>query len=152
MDVLKNGVGVWDADVTFWFQPGAEPVKTKATLTAAMTLEGKYLEQRMEGDMGPAMGNKKWSTLSVNWYDPQANELHAARFTSSMPLMIAVKGKVADPKRIELAGEYQLMGGKATSRDVLIDEGPDSRRIESYMSFGNVPEFKGMEMVLKRRK
>lgn len=152
MDVLKSWAGEWDAEITFWFRPGAAPVTTKARLSAELVLDGKFLQQKMEGgDLGP--GTPKWSSMSMIGHNPFSKEYECTRYASTMPVIMPMRGAAGvDAKRIELAGEYPFMGGKATARDVIITEGPDVQRIESYMSFGGSPEFKGAEIVLKRRK
>ncbi len=152
MDLLKSWEGVWDAEITFWFTPDAAPVKTTAVLSAELVLGGKYLQQKLEGgDLGP--GTPKWSSMSLLGYNPFSKEYECTRFASTVPAMMPLRGAIgADARRLELTGSYPFMGGKATARDVIILEGSDAQRIESYMSFGGSPEFKGAEIVLKRRK
>lgn len=150
---LKAQEGTWDADITFWFQPGAEPVKTKGVVTSKMVMDGKFLEQKIEGDFGPAMGNTKWSSMSMTGYNETTGQFEAARFGSMTSVMIIVKGSYdPDGKTISMSGEYSFMGGKATNRDVITDHSADSVQIDSYMSFAGSPEFKGSEMKLTRRK
>jgi hypothetical protein len=152
---LKTDEGTWDADLSFWFRPGAEPSKCHATVTATMDLGGMFLEQRFEGAFGPDLGNKAFTTLSYTGFNPSTNEYEAVRMASTHSTMIVVRGKPSpdDGKGLstELKGEYQFMGGKATERDIIRHEGPDKCIIESWMSFGGVPEFKGAEMVLTRK-
>ncbi|MBY0313265.1 MAG: DUF1579 domain-containing protein [Phycisphaerales bacterium] len=153
MDVLKSWAGEWDAEITFWFRPDAAPVTTKARLSAELVLDGKFLQQKMEGgDLGP--GTAKWSSMSLIGYNPFSKEFECTRYSSTIPAMMPMRGAANgdEAKRLELSGAYPFMGGKATARDVIITEGPDVQRIESYMSFGGSPEFKGAEIVLKRRK
>lgn len=152
MDLLKSWVGEWDAEITFWFRPGAAPVTTKANLSAELVLDGKFLQQKIDGgDLGP--GTPKWSSMSMIGYNPFSKEFECTRYSSTLPVMMPMRGTPgSDAKRLELAGTYPFMGGNATARDVIISEGPDVQRIESYMSFAGSPEFKGAEIVLKRRK
>lgn len=151
---LKAQEGTWDAEVTFWLKGLPEPVKSKAVVTARMIMDGKFLEQKIEGgDFGPAMGNAKWSSMSMTGYNETTGQFEAARFGSMTSVMIIVKGSYApDGKTISMSGEYDFMGGKATNRDVITDHSADSVQIDSYMSFAGSPEFKGSEMKLTRRK
>lgn len=152
LEVLKADEGSWDAVISFWFKPGADPVKSNAKVKARMDLGGMFLEQRFEGAFGPELGNKPFTTLSYTGFNPTTGEYEAVRMASTHSTMIVVRGKARPDGSIELAGEYMFAGGKATERDVIRHEGADKCVIESWMSFGGVPEFKGAEMVLTRAK
>jgi uncharacterized protein DUF1579 len=152
LEVLKVDEGTWDAAISFWFKPDAEPVKSRASLKAKMDLGGMFLEQRFDGKFGPEMGNKPWTSLSYTGFNPTTGQYEAVRMASSHSTMIVVRGKAKPDGSIELAGEYMFMGGKATQRDVIRHDGADKCIIESWMSFGGVPEYKGAEMVLTRVK
>ncbi len=156
LELLKSDVGTWNATVSFWLQPGREPIKCQAVLTARMDVGGMYLEQRFLGKFGPELGNKNWTSLSYTGFDAASDQYEVVRLASSGTPMIVVRGK-AVPKAenglsLELNGEYQLSGAKATERDVIRHEGPDKCVIESWMSFGGSAEFKGAEFVLTRAK
>lgn len=152
-DLLKADVGVWDCEVTFWFTPDAPPVKTTCTMTSKLTLDGMYREDRLEGGtFGPAMGNKAWSTISYTGYNASTKQVEAVRMSSTNSTMIVVRGGTNADGHLELAGEYMFMGGKATSRDVTHVLGPGHQRVDSYMSFGGGPEFKGFQIEMKLRK
>ena len=152
LEVLKVDEGNWDAVITFWFKPGAEPTKSLASLKAKMDLGGMFLEQRFDGAFGPEMGNKPWTSLSYTGFNPTTGQYEAVRMASSHSTMIVVRGKAKPDGSIELAGEYMFMGGKATEGDVIRHEAADKCIIECWMSFGDVPEYKGAEMVLTRAK
>lgn len=154
LGALKLDEGTWDVEVSFWFRPGAEPVKSKAKCVAAMDLGGMYLTQRFEGTFGPEMGNRAWTSLSYTGFNSTTGEYEAVRMASTHSTMLVVRGKATsaegEPVASELAGEYMFAGGRATQRDVMHRDGPDRCTIETYMSFGGVPEFKGAEIVMKR--
>ncbi len=154
LELLKSDAGTWNATVSFWLQPGREPIKCQAVVTARMDVGGMFLEQRFQGTFGPELGNKTWTSLSYTGFDAASGQYEAVRLASSGTPMIVVRGK-AVPKAenglsLELKGEYQLSGAKATERDVIRHEGPDKCVIESWMSFGGSEEFKGAEFVLTR--
>jgi hypothetical protein len=152
LEALKVDEGTWDAALTFWFRPGGAPVKSRATVTARMDLGGMFLEQRFEGAFGPEMGNKPFTTLSYTGFNATTGEYEAVRMASTHSTMIVVRGKSRPDGSTELGGDYMFMGGKATERDVIRHDGADKCTIESWMSFGDLPEFKGAEMVLTRKK
>ena len=154
LEVLKADEGTWDAAVTLWPRPDSAPIKSHAVVTARMELNGMYLEQRFDGSFGPEMGNKSWSSLSYTNFNATTGLYECVRMASSDSPMIVVRGKATsdNEKRVslEFAGEYMLMGAKATERDVIRHEGPDKCVIESWMSFAGSTEFQGAEMVLTR--
>jgi hypothetical protein len=152
LEVLKADEGTWDVAMSFWFKPNTEPMKCRASLKAKMDLGGMFLEQRFEGSFGPDMGGKLFTSLSYTGFNPTTSEYEAVRMASTHSTMIVVRGKPKPDGVIELSGEYMFMGGRATERDVIRHDGPDKCTIESWMSFGGVPEFKGAEMVLTRAK
>lgn len=152
LEVLKVDEGTWDAAITFWFKPGAEPVKSHAALKSRMDLGAMFLEQRFEGAFGPEMGNKPYTTLSYTGFNATTGQYEAVRMASTHSTMIVIRGKARPDGVIELAGDYMFAGAKATERDVIRHEGPDKCIIECWMSFGDTPEFKGAEMVLTRAK
>ena len=154
LEILQHDVGNWNASITFWFRPGSAPVVSQASVTANMAVGGKYLEQRFEGTFGPELGDRKWSSVSFTGFDANSGNFEATRLSSTGAPIIVVRGKgFTDDEKgkvIELSGEYTMMGSKATSRDVIRHEGPDKCIIESWMSFGGSPEYKGAEMILTR--
>lgn len=150
---LKDEAGNWDVAVTLWFRPGAPPVTGKASMKAALILGGMYLEQRTEGKgLLPGMPELQWTTISLTGHNPSTQQYEVVRLASSQSTMIVLRGAMRADGSSELHGEYTLMGTRVAARDVTTRVGPDERRIESWMKFGDTPEFKGAELVLKRRK
>lgn len=150
LEVLKAIEGVWSAEVSFWLRPGTEPIKSKATVQAAMDLGGNFLSQRFEGTFGPEMGSKPWTSLSYTGFNASTGEYEAVRMATSSSTMINVRGKAKPDGTLELSGAYEMMGAKGTERDIIRRDGPDKCTIETWMSFNGSPEFKGAEMVLTR--
>ncbi|MBX3387836.1 MAG: DUF1579 family protein [Phycisphaeraceae bacterium] len=150
LETLKADEGIWSAEVSFWLRPGADPIKSKATVHASMDLGGHFLSQRFEGTFGPEMGNKPWTSLSYTGFNASTGEYEAVRMATSSATMINVRGKAKPDGTIELSGTYEMMGAKGTERDIIRHEGPDKCIIETWMSFDGSPEFKGAEMVLTR--
>lgn len=84
-EALAAMAGEWDLDLTFWMEPGGEPMKTTATASRRMTFGGRFLEEEVTGNvMGePFQGRavtgydnvtgKWWST----WIDNHTTGLMA---------------------------------------------------------------------------
>jgi uncharacterized protein DUF1579 len=46
---LTAMAGMWDVEMSFWFEPGAPPVVTKGTSTIRPVLNGQFIEERIDG-------------------------------------------------------------------------------------------------------
>ena len=55
-------------------------------------------------------------------------------------------------KRLELEAEYPLAGDVWHQRTVIEQTSPDVMTAVSYLRFGSVPEWKGVEITYKRRR
>lgn len=152
-DAMKKDVGVWDVEATFFLRPGAEPIKSTCTLTCTLALGGMFREDRMEGGtLKTPAGETPFSTISFYTFNAATKQIDAVRMSSTHSTFINVRGGSNAAGALELKGEYTFMNMKATSRDISTRIDADTVRVESYMSFGGSPEFKGAEFILKRRK
>lgn len=103
---LESAVGTWDADVTMWMAPGAEPMKTKGTMETTMILGGRYQQSvhKMDWNGMPFEG------VSVVGYDNALKKYQSTwvdNFGTGVMMMegthnestktTAMKGKMTDP-------------------------------------------------------
>jgi hypothetical protein len=63
--MLAKSAGTWSATVTFWMQPGAAAMTSKAEATNEMIMGGRYLQSR---DKGTVMG-QPFEGVGVTGYD-----------------------------------------------------------------------------------
>jgi hypothetical protein len=140
--------GTWDVELTFWFQPGARGVVTKGTSTIRPLLDSLFIEERIEG----ALNGKPFTTLSWTGFNTSTREYEATRIASTNTIRIAESG-VWDQQaaRFDLKGSYKLAGDTWTQRTVIQPMAGDSMVVASYLSFGNVPEWKAVEIRYKRK-
>jgi hypothetical protein len=67
---LKKWEGQWDMTVKFYMSPSAPPEVNKMTATSTMTMGGRYLVEKVGGEMDiPGMGKKAFEGESVMGYD-----------------------------------------------------------------------------------
>lgn len=152
--VLASGVGVWDVQATLWLTPGAEPQRTTATCTSRMILGGMFLEERMEGGtLATPGGRTAWESVSHTGLDAGRKTFQVNRMSSTSPVMMPETGAY-DPesKTLETRGEFTIASVRLAVRTVGRTISPDERIIEQYMSFNGSPEYKGIELKMKRRK
>ena len=49
--VLNGNVGNWEQKLTMWMAPGAPPVESTSTSTAAWTFDGRWIEENITGNV-----------------------------------------------------------------------------------------------------
>jgi uncharacterized protein DUF1579 len=146
---LTAMAGTWDVDLTFWFQPGRPGVTSKGTSTIRELLGGLFIEEKIEG----AMNGAPYTTLSWTGYNTSTKQYEASRIASSNTIRIAESGTYDEKtNQFELSSEYSFSGATWHQRTVIHAASPDAMTATSYLSFGDVPEWKGVEIKYTRRK
>jgi hypothetical protein len=140
--------GTWEVELTFWFQPGTPAVKTKGTSTIRPLFDGLFIEERIDG----VLNGTPFTTLAWTGFNTSTHEYEATRIASTNTIRIAESG-VWDERagQFELKGSYKLAGDTWTQRTVIQPSSADTMVVASYLSFGNVPEWKAVEIRYKRK-
>jgi hypothetical protein len=151
---LAARVGTWDVTARFWLAPGAEVQETACTGLSTMVLGGAFLEERLTGGklkMGES--HIPWDAISHTAYDAAKQEYTVNRMSSTCPTFMPEAGTYDEEKKeLETVGDFSLMYMKVKVRTITRQQGPDERTVEQHMSFNGSPEWKGIELVMKRRK
>lgn len=148
-EALAAMAGEWDLEVTMWMEPGAEPMKTKATASRTMAFGGRVLEEEVAGEfMGsPFLGRsvtgydnasgKWWST----WIDNQSTGLMVGEGDwDEETKTLTILSSATDP----MSGEKRQVEGRTVvhSADHEVHEMWEERGGERY---------KSMEIVFRRK-
>ena len=146
---LAAMVGTWDVDMPFLFQPGRPGVTTKGTSTITPLFNGLFIEEKIEG----TLSGTPFTTLAWTGFNTSTRQYEATRIASTNNARIAEAGAY-DPKtnQFELKADYPLAGETWHQRTVIQQTSPDRMTAVSYLSFGSVPEWKGVEIAYTRRK
>jgi hypothetical protein len=146
---LTAMVGTWDLEITLWTRPGRAGTTAKGTSTITSLLDGLFIEERIDAEIGGA----PFTTLAWTGFNEGTQQYEATRIGSVSPFRIAETG-VYDEKtnQFELKADYLLAGDTWHQRTVIQPTSADAMTATSYMSFGNVPEWKGVEMKYTRRR
>src|SRR5215813_5479463 len=145
---LVSMCGTWDVEMTFWFQPGRPGVSTKGTSTIRSLFDGTFVEETIEG----TLNGKPFTTLAWTGYNTSTHEYEATRIASTNTARIAETGVYDDTaNRFELKADYPLAGDTWHQRTVIEPTSADAMMATSYLSFGAVPEWKGVEIKYTRR-
>ena len=141
--------GTWDAEMSFWFQPGRPPVTTKATSTIRSILGGRFIEETIEGTLNGA----PFTTLAWTGFNTGTRQYEATRIATTNTARIAETGSFDEKTgQFELKADYALAGDTWHQRTVIQQPSPDAMTAASYLSFGNVPEWKAVELKYTRGK
>jgi hypothetical protein len=141
--------GTWDVDVTFWFQPGRPGVTSKGTSTIRPILGGLFIEEKIDGVLNGA----PFTTMSWTGFNTSTHQYEATRVASTNTIRIAEAGTYDEKtKQFELKAEYPMSGDTWRQRTVIELTSADAMTATSYLSFGTVPEWKGVEIRYKRRR
>jgi hypothetical protein len=140
--------GVWDVEMTFWFRPGAAGITTKGTSTIRPLLQGLFVEEKIEG----ALNGAPFTTLAWTGFNTSTHQYEATRIATTSSARIAETGNYDETARqFELQADYPLAGDTWHQRTVIKPESADAMTAASYLSFGNVPEWKAVEIKYTRR-
>ena len=145
---LTAMAGTWDVELTFWFKPGGPGLTTKGTSTIRTLLGGLFIEEKIEGTLNGA----PFTTLAWTGYNTDSHKYEATRIASTNSIRIAETGIYDEKtKQFELKADDPLAGDTWHQRTVIQPASADAMIATSYLSFGAVPEWKGVEIRYTRR-
>jgi hypothetical protein len=140
--------GTWDVEMTFWFQPGRPGVTTRGTSTIRSLLGGLFVEEQIEG----ALNGAPFTTLAWTGFNTATHQYEATRIASTNTMRVVETGGYDEAgKQFELKAEYPVAGDLWHQRTVIQPISADTMMATSYLSFGTVPEWKGVEIKYTRR-
>ena len=140
--------GAWDVEVTFWFQPGSAGIATKGTSTIRPLFDGLFVEEKIEG----TLNGVPFTTLAWTGFNTKTHRYEATRIASTNTIRIAETGSYDEKsKQFELKAEYPFAGDTWRQRTVIQSTSADAMLVASYLSFGKVSEWKGVEIRYTRR-
>ena len=146
---LQAMTGTWDVELTFWFKPGGPGLTTKGTSTIRQLLNGLFIEEKIEG----TLNGTPFTTLAWTGYNTDSHQYEATRIASTNTARIAEAGRYDEKTNtLELNADYPLAGDTWHQRTVIQQTSADAMTASSYLRFGTVPEWKGVEIKYTRRK
>ena len=145
---LKAMVGTWDVSLTFWTKPGGPPLSSTGTSTIRSLLGGLFIEETIEGTLAGA----PFTTMAWTGFNTSTKQYEATRIASTNTIRIAETG-VYDEKtgQFELKADYPFAGDTWHQRTVIQQTSADAMVATSYLSFGSIAEWKGVEIKYTRR-
>jgi hypothetical protein len=140
--------GTWDLDMTFMLRPGGAGIPVKGTSTIRTILGGLFIEEKIDG----VLNGTPFTTLAWTGYNAGTRQYEATRIASTNTARIAETGSFDERTRtLELTADYPLAGETWHQRTVIQLISADSMVATSYLSFGSVPEWRGVEIKYVRK-
>lgn len=147
---MQGMVGTWDAVVKSYMDP-AKPTETKATSTYTSLLDGRYIQENMEGDF---MG-MPYHGMGIFGYD-NVMKKYVGTWMDNMSTGIMMSwGESKDGgKTIDYIGKGSdpVTGKEQTFRSVLHQISADQSHFEMYGPGPDGKEMKMMEITYTRKK
>ena len=150
-EIIKQMEGKFDAKVTSWMSLGAEPTVSTATSANTMLFDGRYLEQKVEGDfMGMpfhGIGYMGYDNLKKQYYTSWMDNMSTMMMTTTGTADAANKvftfsGECTDPMTGKPMHTKTLLTIKSPNEHVMEMWGPDAKTGKDY---------KQMEIVYTRQ-
>src|SRR5258707_11962380 len=147
-DRLTAMCGTWDIEMTLWTRPGGPGITIEGTSTIRPLLGGLFIEEQIDG----ALNGRAFTTLAWTGFNTSTRMYEATRISSTNTIRIAESGRYDDTAgQFELKADYPLGGDTWHQRTVILPTSAAAMTAASYLSFGNVPEWKGAEIRYARR-
>jgi hypothetical protein len=147
-DRLIAMCGTWDVDITMWTQPTGPGMTVKGTATIRSLLGGLFVEEKIDA----AVNGMAITTLAWTGFNTATRQYEATRISSTNTARIAESGVFDDTsKQFELKADYQMGKDTWRQRTVIQQTSAETMMATSYLSFGAVPEWKGVEIRYRRR-
>jgi Protein of unknown function (DUF1579) len=149
-ELLKQGVGKWDATITVWPMPDADPVTSQGTETNELLPGGLWVVSRFEGEL---MGTA-FEGIGISGYDPAEKKYVGTWADNMSPYLMTSKGdydpatktltSIAESRNPETG---ELIKYKEIAKS--IDDG--TRLFELYVPGEDGQYWKMLEIKYKRR-
>lgn len=148
---LAEQVGEWDYTMKWWMGPGAEPVESTGTMSASMTMDGRYLVESWEG---MSMG-QLFKGQGITGYDNFNDKYVSVWIDNSGTGMMTSTGQYdAQQDAIVMTGTFDdVMTGEEdkTARSVSKQLDDDTFHFEMYVPAPGGEEYKNLEIHATRK-
>lgn len=148
---LAARAGEWNLEVKSWMDPKAPPMVTKATASAKMILDGRYLQETTTGDMG----GTPFNGMGLTAYDNMTKK-YKATWIDSMSTGIFTCEGTYDPatKSMTMTGEtFEPSAGKVVPVKTVTRFVDDKSHVFEWWgpAPGTGEMFKSMEITYTRQ-
>ena len=147
--MLARSDGEWNEELTMWMEPGAEPVKSKATAVNKMIMGGRYQHATHTGNV---MG-MPFEGMGITGYD-NAKKVYLSTWIDNMGTgMMYSEGKWNDKnKTVDYVGTSldPVSGKELKIRQIFKKVDENTETLEMFTTRDG-KEFKSMEIKMTRK-
>ncbi|HYF32486.1 MAG TPA: DUF1579 domain-containing protein [Chitinophagaceae bacterium] len=151
-NMIAKDNGVWEAEMTFWQTPDAQPMKMTGTATNKTIWDNRYQQSNFRCEMAPGMVFEGVSTLG---YDNVKKAFVNTWIDNMATGIMYMEGKYDSAnKTVNLAGkstDYRT-GKDVSMRQTFRWVDDNTQHLEMYATYPGGKEFKNMEITYKRKK
>jgi hypothetical protein len=147
---MAKMAGDWKLDVTSWPAPGAPPQKSAATAKFEPLLGGRFMQQRVQGDMG----GQPFEGIGYEGFDNVSKEHFGVWIDSMGTGTMLTRGKCpAGAKTCTMTGSMNdPISGKPTKvREVVTRKDDNNFTFDMYGPDPTGKEFRMMQIVYTRQ-
>lgn len=146
-EAFAKKAGTWNQTVKM-YMPGLPPMENKSTATRETVLGGRFLVEKVKGDMGPLGPFEGQGFLGYNNMTKQYDHVWADSMSTGM---MVSHGTAAADGTVTMTGEYDdPSGAKVKTRTVSKMVSDNEEHFEMYEIHGSAPEAKTMEITYTR--
>ena len=148
-NAFAKQAGSWNLTVKMYMDPSAPPMESKSTATRETILDGRFMVEKVKGDMGPMGPFEGYGILGYNNLTKQYDHIWMDSMSTGM---MVSHGTAGADGAITMTGEYDdaMTGGKTKARTVTKTISDNEQKFEMYESKGGAPEAKTMEIIYTR--
>ena len=149
-EMLAKDNGTWNAELTFWSPENPQEMKSTATVTYKMIMDGKYQEGIYSGDMFGAPFEGKGMVA----YDNATEEFISTWIDNMGTGVLVTRGKYDEATKTstfygEMVDPVTKKAKKIKEVITYIDD--NNQKMEMFDVLENGKEFKTMQVVSKRK-
>lgn len=146
---LEPFAGTFDAKLTMWMDPATPPMESTGTMVNTWIYDGRYLEQKFEGDMA----GEKFAGTGLWGFDVAAGKYIGFWYDSmSTGLSTSTGATSADGKKFTMTSVMtDPMSGKPTGGDTVITLVDANKHTMEMFEDRDGKKVKTMEIVYTRK-
>jgi hypothetical protein len=129
---LAKSVGTWQGKSTMWMAPGADPIKSECTSTVKPTMDGRFVQCEMTGEM-PGMG--PYHGLGIYGYDNVSQEFVCTWIDNHSTSMMNGVGELSDDGKTttwNFTVNCPITKKPVAMREVETITGPKTKTLEMF--------------------
>lgn len=152
---LAKCEGEWDIASKFWMDPNAPAQEAKMQATAKMAMGGRYLIEKVSGEIDMGAGPEKFEGMSTTGYDNYKKMYFSTWMDNNMTGMWEEWGTCSEGEKVltmEGKNYDPWVGAERATKSVSTFIDANTRKFEMFQPGPDGKMFKQMELIYTRKK